>query len=524
MQHNKTQLRYDWEVPEIDLNLRHYSGSVCDVFKKIKKDIVSYLSKPHISHKSKRIYSAIYNALNYYEAYSPEFKENNEFLDSAINAFNEDFDYLTEKYKPTSFIDAPIISVSARIKSPLSFVEKVKEKVNVYLEEDRDFIYFNESLRDIIGARIVVNPPSIVKKFGFQAESDYLYQIFYDLMSHRGLNNGFSYPTTNNFKFLDVNTRYDQHKLQKLKGTKYSGKFITADSSPSQKEKEAINNCTCIIKPKTRPDFMQDIDSKVKDYHFYPKETGYQSIHICVVPHFSGNVKKEKLPHCIIPSAKSDYTIEYQFRDFREDEFSKRGPASHNTIKPFEKIYHRLAIPSFIDFDDCRNTSSLSNFKKVLKPRNFGENYQKFYGPTFEDRFNINYQLFSAMFDEETKDEVLAEKKVVVFNQAANTYSTTANSLPIFLERKDKASLGSSATLADFLESCHLNDSTLRYTGKIDTAVENKKFKYHIKLYKVVPGSKKRAKHMHKESPKPATSSNPRVVSRKNLYDRGRND
>ena len=31
-----------WEVPEIDLNLRHYSGSPYDVIKRIKTDIPSF--------------------------------------------------------------------------------------------------------------------------------------------------------------------------------------------------------------------------------------------------------------------------------------------------------------------------------------------------------------------------------------------------------------------------------------------------------------------------------------------------
>ena len=39
MQHSNSELKKEWEVPEIDLNLRHYSGSVCDVFKKIKQDV-----------------------------------------------------------------------------------------------------------------------------------------------------------------------------------------------------------------------------------------------------------------------------------------------------------------------------------------------------------------------------------------------------------------------------------------------------------------------------------------------------
>lgn len=524
MQNSNTQLKNEWEVPEIDLNLRHYSGSVCDVFKKIKQDIVNYLSTPNVPEKTRKIYSAIYNALNYYETLSPEFKENNEFIDASINTFNEDFEYLSGKYTSNSFIDAPIISVSARIKSPLSFVEKVKDKINVYLDEDRDLKYFNESLRDIIGVRVVVNPPNSVKKLGLQAESDYLYNVFYDLMTHRGIKNGFAYPAMNKFKFLDVNTRYDKNKLQKIKANKYSGKLVLSDCIPTPKEQEAINNCTCIVKPKTRPFFMETIDSKVKDYHFYPKKSGYQSIHICVVPPFYGMVKTPELPACIIPAANSDYTIEYQFRDFREDEFSNRGPASHKTLKPFEKIYHRLAIPSFIDLDGYRTRLEYSSYKKALRAKNFGENYQKFYGPTFEDRFNIDYQLFNSIFDEETRNDILAEKKVVVFNKETNTYIAADNSLPVFVERKDRDALSGSSSITEFLEKSHFNDSSLGPSTGIGTSTENKKTKYHIKLYKVIPGSKKRLKHMQKKSTKPITSNKNKIISRRRFSDRGRDD
>ena len=96
---------------------------------------------------------------------------------------------------------------------------------------------------------------------------------FYDLMKHRGIENCLVYPSMNKFNFLNVNTRYDTNKLQKLKDTKYPGKFVLATKKPTAKEQEAISSSTCIVKPVTRPDFMEKIDAKVKDYHFYPKKT-----------------------------------------------------------------------------------------------------------------------------------------------------------------------------------------------------------------------------------------------------------
>lgn len=522
MQHSNSELKKEWEVPEIDLNLRHYSGSVCDVFKKIKQDIVNYLSLPDVPEKTRQIYSAIYNALNYYETLSPEFKDNNDFLNSSIELFNEDFEYLASKYAPNSILDSSIISLSARIKSPLSFVEKVKDKVSVYLEEDRNFLYFNESLRDVVGVRVVVNPPHNIKKLGLQAESDYLYTVFYDLMKHRGIENCLVYPSMNKFNFLNVNTRYDTNKLQKLKDTKYPGKFVLATKKPTTKEQEAISSSTCIVKPVTRPDFMEKIDAKVKDYHFYPKKTGYQSIHICIVPPFSQNIKTPELPECIIPSASSDYTIEYQFRDFREDDFSNKGPASHGTLKPFEKVYHRLAIPSFIDSDDLKSSVDFPKPQgiKKLKARNFAENYQRFYGPTFEERFNINYQLFSSTFDEETKDDILAEKKIVTFDKKTQTYSVSTNLLPVFLEKADRQVLGSTTSIISFIEQAHLNDATLSATGT--STLKNKNQRYNIKLYKVDPQATKKVKLGQKTSSKPIISKKSNKIVRRNIYGKGR--
>ena len=87
--------------------------------------------------------------------------------------------------------EAPVINVNGRIKSPIGVVEKIKEKITEYLDENRDLAYFNESLRDLIGVRFVINPPEEVQTQGMQAESDYLYTIYYDLMDRHGI----TYPT-----------------------------------------------------------------------------------------------------------------------------------------------------------------------------------------------------------------------------------------------------------------------------------------------------------------------------------------
>ena len=52
-----------WEVPEVDLNLRHYSGGPSDTIKQIKYDIEKLLVNPEVDLRTRQIYSAIYNAI-----------------------------------------------------------------------------------------------------------------------------------------------------------------------------------------------------------------------------------------------------------------------------------------------------------------------------------------------------------------------------------------------------------------------------------------------------------------------------
>ena len=150
-EHKQFSHTFFWEVPEIDLDLRHYSGQPSDVIKKVKSDIEHYLSNPNleenrtavrydedhtptmVSFNVRQIYSAIYNALNYYKniSYLPsaEYETGSTFLSNSITAFNKDYEYLSQKYGSDDLTQDPVISVSGRIKSPLSFMEKVREKI-----------------------------------------------------------------------------------------------------------------------------------------------------------------------------------------------------------------------------------------------------------------------------------------------------------------------------------------------------------------------------------------------------------
>ena len=438
-----------WEVDDIDLDLRHYSGHPTDVIKRIKLDIEKYLSSPKATEKQRKVYSDIYNDLDYYSAVSyiqpVDFDTEDSFLSCAIDAFNRDFEYLSKKYNSPDLTEEPVISFSARIKSPLSFVEKIKEKVSEYLAEGRDLQYFNESLRDLLGARIVVNPPAEIKSQGEQAECDYLYKIFFDLMNHHGITGNNPEAAENGlYSFIDVNTRHNPHKQEHIKD-RYEKFGLSPNAAskvfvPAHRIPEVEVSC---------------VDSKLKDYVLYPKESGYQSLHICVIPDYSDYMEHKFIPNCIIPPAHSHYYVEYQFRTEKQNEFAEHGLASHKmSYKPDEIAYHRLAVPYYIEVDGPHDVadnhysksqlgkSTIGHLRqKKLKFRNFAESYERFYGHTFEERFGISFKDFRDTFSMRERDQVLALQKVIVYDKENDLYSIEPVPIVIPITEEQKQTL-----------------------------------------------------------------------------------
>ena len=448
-EHKQFSHTFFWEVPEIDLNLRHYSGQPSDVIKKIKSDIERYLSNPNLEENRtavrydenntpsmatfnvREIYSAIYNALNYYKniSYMPsaEYETGSTFLSSSIGTFNKDYEYLSQKYNSNDVSQEPVISVSGRIKSPLSFMDKVREKIVEYIDEDREFKYFNESLRDLIGVRFVINPPQEIQAEGLQAESDFLYKVYYDLMNHHGISSPTDLPLKKGvFKFFPVNTRYHPEKLDEIKK-----RPIIEGFAPYVQ-----NGVRGFFRPTHRiPEIEQEcVDSVTKDYNFYAKYKGYQSIHTCVIPYYSQDVEQMLIPPCIIPPACKDSFIEYQFRTAKQNDYAEHGPVSHNTEYKPTGSYHRLAVPFYIEFDSPENIAEAYydhshqhkkplNYKNKLKLRNFGESFKKFYGPTFEEYFGIPFKRFRDVFGSQDRNDILAKRKIVINDEERDLYT-----------------------------------------------------------------------------------------------------
>ena len=421
-----------WEVKEIDLNLRHYSGHPADVMKKVKSDIERYLSNTEVSEEQRKVYSAVYNALEYYSDVSyiqpAEFATDDSFLSCAIHSFNDDFRYLSQKYNPKDPTKPPVIDFSARIKSPASFVEKMKEKITEYLEQGRDLGYFNESLRDLLGARITINPPQRVKDKGPEAECDFLYRVMYDLMDNHGISiRNQTSLSPGNYRFINVNTRHDKLKMKRIQERVAKEGYapgVTDGENPIYVPQKRIPE---IEKPY--------ISSKIKDYVRYPKYSGYQSLHICVTPDFSNYMEHPELPACIIPPSTYDFFLEYQFRTQRQNDFAEHGIASHKTsYKPDQLNYHRLSVPFYIEMDGPHDIADNSYGRTVarkpvampaskkLKLRNFAESYERFYGHTFQDRFGLSFKDFRDSFSTEQRNEILSQKKSVEYDEETGIY------------------------------------------------------------------------------------------------------
>lgn len=481
MEEKKEQLQY-WEIPEIDLNLRHYSGHPSDVIKKIKSDIEIYLSNPEVSLYNRKIYSAVYYALNYYRdiSYLPsaEYGTGDTFLSSTIRSFNEDYEYLSQKYNSSDPATPPVISYNGRIKSPLSFVEKVKEKITEYLNDGKDLGYFNESLRDLIGMRVVIDPPEEIKAQGLQAESDFLYKVFYDLMTHRGLT-GTNESNETHYKFIPINTRHDPQKADKLKNRSKKEGY--------NKDIEA-SKIKFFIPERRIPEMEQEcVDSVVKDYNLYPKFSGYQSLHICITPDYSENIEHLVAPSYIIPPKCLDYSFEYQFRTKTQDDFAEHGPASHKSSYKPNGPYHRLAVPFYITFDtpEVLTEDSYEPGKKLKKPlnyenklrlRNFGESFKKFYGFTFKSYFGITFKKFRDTFGSQDRNDILSRKKIVVYDEENDLYtaqavdSSTSSPIVVSLKRdeienlKNILSANDVQRLSTFIEQHYLKDAIIQVT------------------------------------------------------------
>lgn len=436
---------------DIDLNLRHYIGHHLEVIKEVKLKIRDYLKNSNLSCANREVYSAIYNALTYYQNISelsiPGESDSKTFLDNTIDEFNKDVEYLSKKYNSKNPNTPKVIQAKGRVKSPISAMGKILEKISEYIRDGMNLTELNNSLRDFIGLRIIVDAPPEIKALGKKAEADFCYQVFHDLLEHRGILrqiNG-EQPLNTDYSFITVNTIHDPNKQQKLKERPKKEGF---NFSPEE---------AGIFIPESRPEFVEEYDDYFKDYKMYPKASLYQRLHTCTRPYFEKYIPKQQIPTYIVPSTAYGPSIEYQVCTLDEENFAEHGKASHKTYKG-ERDFHRLGIPLFMKFDE--------NIGKIRLTR-LDEAIEEFYGYTFESMFNIDYQTFLRTFDRAQRDEVLAGNLEIDFNERDSEYVLKKATSPVEVSKsqpipfiKSILKNSSSETLGMFYEQNGLLDSS----------------------------------------------------------------
>ncbi len=447
-----------WEVPEIDLNLRHYSGHPSDVIKLLKMNIENYLKKPEVSQRNREVYSAVYNSLNYYKnilSSSHDFETDKTFLNSTIQIMKNDYNYLSQLYNSHDFTMPPVISMNGRIKSLISAVEKIKNKISEYLENGTDLRYLNESLRDFMGVRIVVNPSKELTNLAPEAEYMLLQSVLIDLLNFHGIKNQSSQFE---YKFITINTKNHPNKLEKMRSDR-------------------------------NPDFLPEyLVPFVKNYVDHPKSTGYQSYHICVTPKYSDCIKQDIVPSYIIPPMPTEYSFEYQVRSKTMDISAQYGLYSHSDYKKLG-AYHRLSIPFYIDFKSDSNRFEELNLEESCQ-KYFGYvPFLRIYNESGVYLRNINFTDFNSLFTINEQNLIIDGKKSIC--QFENTADFTGKSsqplvtlvdttTPILLTDNEIESLKKSKiSYESILENANITDSVIASTSPKNSNTQKNKIEIY---------------------------------------------
>ena len=462
----------NYSIPEVNLNLRYYIGDRSDTIKTVQRKIKKYLKSEKVDYTHKSIYSAIYNALVYYQAVSdlpiPGETDKKTFLENTVSQINDDYKYLSEKYNTP---EHNVIQMRARIKSPINAMDKILTKIEEYVKSGRDLRRLNESLRDFIGIRVVVDCPPEIKAQGKQAESDFCYKVFNDLVEYHGIRRQLlgESPLEKDYDFIAVNTDDDPTKLERIKKRAINREF---------KLDPEIEN---VFIPKSRPKFIEDYDKFVKDYRLYPKPHLYQRMHICAHPHYSSAIHKRPLPNYITPPLSSNPAIEYQVCTTKEDAWAD---ASHLEYK--DRPFHRLGIPLLVELDSKKDKLRLLRLDECIKD---------FYGYSFKDMFNIKYQDFLNLFNTAQRDDILAGKVKIEFDEELEEYVLEKSPTTLVLYEDKNIELvngllhtSSREELQRFFEANNLRNNSIY----IDKLRNSKKSSPKLKIYSFNQSAKRK--------------------------------
>lgn len=470
----QNERRY-WEVPEVDLNLRHYAGHPSDAIKLLKRNIEKHLKNPEVFQKDREVYSAVYNALDYYKSilYSSayDFSTGPTFLNHSLTNMKKDYDFLAQKYNSPDITIPPVITMNGRIKSPISAIEKIKDKIEEYLRNGTDLRCLNESLRDFMGVRIIVNPPQEIKDLGKNAELDFLQNILIDLLNFHGIKNN---KVEDVYKFIPVNTKNHPNKLE----------LMQSDGNIDR-----------------LPDYLLPY---VKNYVDHPKSSGYQSYHICATPEYSSEVRRPNLPPYIIPSLRTEYSFEYQIRTTDMNDEAEHGAFCHDIYKELGS-YHRLSIPFYIELSKENNKFKSLNLEESCK-KHFGHvPFLRIYNCNGEYLRDISLEDFRDTFTSYEREDIIAGKKRIFYHpnyglevsDKPSQLTLLDNYIsPVFLTAEDIEKLNAAEiTYKSILEESNATDSILT-----DNKAPSTPSKPKVEIYLVeTTEDRQKAKELEKE-------------------------
>jgi hypothetical protein len=268
-------------------------------------------------------------------------------------------------------------------------------------------------------------------------------------MRHHGIQRQLDgIPEENDFEFIPVNTEHDPNKLNKIKNRPKIEGFLF---NPEE---------VGVFIPSSRPECVDSYDSYFKDYRMHPKAKLYQRLHACVHPSFENSIN-HNIPNYIIPPKSYKPAIEYQICTIDEEHFAEYGKAAHTEYK--DRTFYRLRIPLLISLDEK---------SKKLRLDRLDESMENFYGYSFKDMFNIEYQTFLQEFDTQERDEILAGKKTISYNKDNNEYYLEDAVTPLILDEqnigfvKNLLNIATQEELLAFYEANGILDGSLKINEK----------------------------------------------------------
>ena len=310
-------------------------------------------------------------------------------------------------------------------------MDKVKSNVNKYLENGWDLRDLNSSLKDLIGAQVIIDVPESIKKQGKQAENNFLYFLYGSFLKYHGILEN----TTNNnhkYEFLPVNDKYHPNRLEKI--------IKRAESEGY--DQGVLDN---IYIPLFTPPFINPkiVNKVTRNYVRYPKISGYQGLHVYTIPNYPLETSLLSVPDEVIKPSEMRFPLEYHFYTREQYNYQSIGPASHKKYKSHEKVFHRLAIPIFIRRDypeEVKEELSSDNSSNPLKLRNLADCIKDFYGVSIEDIVNISFKELRDNFSALDRDKILA-MRVKPKKLPNNSWTTEKYKTPIFVKIDELSSV-----------------------------------------------------------------------------------